>query len=253
LLIVNLMPFTKTTRQRGLYLLVAVFLTEFGYCQSKPDTSSVAYNDAKEFYFKSLGPELSLYNGIFYRGYNRYPNDEGQPYFGTDELAEGSVFYDGTLYENVEMLYDLLEDKLIIDHKYGAVRLELITKKIRYFTLNKHRFVYLTAETKSSPPSGLYELLYNGNYKVYARWKKKKISVANAHDLQTRYEEHYQFYIYKDEVFIPVKSKSSVLNVLIDKKPALQKFIRKQKLKFGARGVESLPKILTFYEADSDR
>ncbi len=175
MLIVNLKLFTKTTRQRGICSLVAVFFAVIGYCQPKPDTSSVAYNNAKEFYFKTLGPELSLYNGIYYRGYNRYPNDEGQPYFGSDDLIDGSVFYDGTLYENVAMQYDLVEDKLIIDHKYGAVRLELITKKIKYFIFNRHHFVYLPPQRLNrSFLRGCMNCFMRGTIKCTSSGRKKR-------------------------------------------------------------------------------
>lgn len=246
------MRLTEFTLAKGMSSFLIMILPGFGFCQSKGDSSQMAYARAKEIYFRTLNSELNLYNGVYYRGYNQNDSDEGQPYFGSDNWYGGSISYDGVLYENVSMMYDLLEDKVIIDHQYGGVKLELIKEKIKYFIINGHHFVHLTsALSNASIPPGFYEILFEGKNMSYARWQKKRIDVVTAHEVQVRYEDQNRFYILKGNKYFPVKTKSSILNVLKDKKPALQKFIRKQKLKFGTRCAESIPKVLSFYESGS--
>ncbi|SRR5258706_1740829 len=237
---------------KGICSLLIALLPRMVFCQSKSDSSLITYNNAKDAYFRALGTELNLYNGVYYKGYRQHENDEGQPYFESDLWYEGSVFYDGIFYENIPMLYDLIEDELVIDHRYGAVKLKLIKEKVNFFIINGHRFVHLTpAVSNSSLTSGFYELLYEGKYKAYARWQKKRNEVTTTNEIQVRYEQKVQFYIFNGNEYLPVRAKSSVLRILKDKKPALQKFIRKQNLNFGAQCIESIPKILSFYESGS--
>jgi len=74
------------------------------------------------------------------------------------------------------------------------------------------------------------------------------MEVARGHELQVQYEAHGRFYIFDGDKYSRVRTKSSVLRLLRDKKPALQKYIRKQDLNFGAHSAESIPKVLSFYE-----
>src|SRR6267142_7278950 len=96
------------------YSSLTLLLPYFGYGQSSADSlvRQRSYQNAKDTYFSALGPELNLYNGVYYKDYKTYENDEGQPYFGTDLWTEGSVLYDGVIYENVPMLYNVVDDKL---------------------------------------------------------------------------------------------------------------------------------------------
>jgi hypothetical protein len=236
----------------GVYLLHYLSLSVGGNCQSPADSSESAFATVKEIYFSTLGSELNLYNGVSYKGYILHETDEGQPYFASELWVEGFVNYDGVLYEDVSMLYDLVEDKVIIDHKFGAGKLELITEKLSSFGLNKHYFVHLNASmTSNTPENGFYERLFDGRLKAYAKWHKKKIDVVGAAAVQVKYEDQNRFYIFNGNEYVQVKSKSSVLNVLKDKKQVLSKFIRKYKLKFGATCGESLPKVLALYESGS--
>jgi hypothetical protein len=239
----------RLTPLKGICSFLIILLPGIARCQAKSDSSLLAYNRVKELYFQALGPQLNLYNGFYYKGYQQYDNDEGQPYFESDLLNDGSVFYDGVLYENVPMMYDLIDDELIIDHKYAAVKLRVIREKVKSFDFNDHHFVYLSQTTsRVALPSGFYELLYDGGYKAYARWQKKRVEVTSLHEIQVRYEQKVQFYLVNERGYFPVKTKSSVLKVLKDKKQALQKFIRQQHLSFGEQCVESIPKLLSFYE-----
>ena len=62
---------------------------------------------------RAWGPDLNIM--AFLTRYIQYANDEGQPYFDSDLWIEGSVSYDGIVYENISMLYDPVEDELVIE------------------------------------------------------------------------------------------------------------------------------------------
>ncbi len=237
-------------KRKGVHLLLYILLSISGYSQSSIDSSSYAYWAAREIFFRRLGPELNLYNGVFYKEFIQNETDEGHPYFESDLLVDGSINYEGIHYEDVSILYDLVNDKVIIDHKFGGFKFQLISEKVNSFSLHNHFFVHLiSSKPNTPPPNGFYERLYDGRFKAYAKWSKKKFDAIGAGAVQVRYEDQNQFYIFNGIEYIQVKSKSSVLNVLKDKKQSISKFIRKYKLKFGANCVESLPRILAFYES----
>jgi hypothetical protein len=203
----------------------------------------------KEMYVQAMGAELGLYNGVYYKEFTEYPNDDGQPYYASAEWFNGTVFYDGIRYENIPMHYDLVNDKLVIDHQFAAVKLELISRKVSYFDFEGHHFVRLDGDATGTVQSGFYEQHYNGKIKFYSRWYKKRIESIGAREVLVRYEEHRKLFLIKDNIYYAVKGKASVLKVLKDKKPMLQKYIRKNSLDFYTRRAESVAKVLAFYES----
>ncbi len=233
------------------WLAWLVSLPFVGISQSKMDSAilSSAHAYSKNAYYQSRHLELGLYNGIYYKEYVLHQNDEGQPYFETDQWVEGELFYNGVHYENIPLLYDVVNDKIIIDH---SVKLELISEKIKYFVIQEHRFVLLTANANSPIHTGFFELVYDGQSKLYAKWQKKRIEVIASRELQVRYEDQNRIYINKDGKFHSVKTKSSVLHVLEDKKIMLKKYIKKNQLNFRGHRAESIAKIMAFYESGAE-
>src|ERR1044072_745692 len=55
-----------------------------------------------------------LYTGILY--VRDYYNVKGHPFFQTDSFQKAEVFYNGVLYKNVDLLYDLSHDNVIVKY-----------------------------------------------------------------------------------------------------------------------------------------
>ncbi|MBS1505616.1 MAG: hypothetical protein JSS79_03115 [Bacteroidetes bacterium] len=203
----------------------------------------------KEIYVQAMGAELGLYNGVFYKEFPEYPSDDGQPYYASAEWYNGTVFYDGIRYDNIPMHYDLVNDKLIIDHQFAAVKLELISRKVSYFDFEGHHFVWLDNAAGGLMQAGFYEQHYDGKIKCYTRWYKKRIESIGAREVLVRYEEHRRMFIIKDNMPFTIKGKASLLKVLKDKKPLLQKYIRKANLDFYTHKAEAVANVLDYYES----
>jgi len=233
----------------GLPLLALVSFTAVGQPGSDSTLLSTASDRVKDLYHNSLGPELHLYSGVSYKGFKSNKNDEGQPYFESWDWVAGDVFYNGILFEGIPMIYDMVNDKIVIDHKYGRVKMELISEKVSYFVIGKHKFVRLVAESSLQP--GFYELVFDGTVKFYAKWQRKRLEVVKPRELQVQYEDQNRYYIFKDNRFYNVKSKSSVLDVLKDKRQVLQKDIRRYHLNFRRQRIEAISKILSRYESNA--
>ena len=209
-----------------------------------------AVKNARELYSRSLGAGSHLLNGVQYKEYNAHLDDVGHPYFASDDWVDGSVHYDGDVYEPVAILYDLVKEKVVIEHPYAGIKLELISEKIKYFSMPGHRFVRLDADTikNSSISTGFYDLLYDGRTKFYVKRQKEQKEQIVAGDLQVQFSEKDRFYIFKKGLYVPVKTKSSVLNVLKDRKTEVRKYIRKNKIHFRKSREEAITRVVSFYD-----
>ncbi len=226
-----------------------------GASQSKADEQvlSLAYDNSKAVYFNSLGSELALHNGISYKEYIPSESDQGIPYFESDDWTEGTLDYNGVPFENIPLLYDVVRDKVITQLSTSTTKLELISEKVKHFEINGHWFVRLSfPESNSQIQTGFFELLHRGQVQLYVKWQKERKKITESGQLEIRYEDQNRIYIHKDNQFYYVKSKSSVLNVLEDKKKLIQKFIRENHLNFKDQSVASISKIIAFYESVSE-
>ena len=204
------------------------------------DTTFVALAKKNEIarYEKIMISQSRLYNGIGYRSYN--PQADEHPYL-IDDWEDGSVVYDGELFLNVPIMFDISNDRVIVEHYGSREKMQLIETKISSFTLNQRRFVHLT---DSVLENGFYEVLYDGLTKVYVKWEKSYQEQPSGNTIHRYFAEKSFCYIYKENTFHPVKSKKSVLAVLSDRKSELNKFIGKTNIDFKILLIEVFLKLL---------
>lgn len=205
---------------------------------------------AKDIYTKQIGVESHLLNGVAYKDLKLHDDDEGHPFFTSNDWIVGTINYNGDSYINVSIQYELLRDKVIIEHPYSFFKLELIPEKINSFTISGHTFVRLLADTNKNPQikAGLFELLYDGNVKVYAKRTKNRQKIIDTRTNKNIFGEKNQYYIYKNGVYYSVKSKGSVLKVFNDRKAVIKKDLAKNKIRFGENRELALSKSAKLYD-----
>jgi hypothetical protein len=236
-------------------MLFILLIVPLGTAHAQPHAADTifllsAMKNARDLYSRSLGVSSHLLNGVQYKEYNPHFDDEGHPYFASDDWVEGSVYYDGQWYDGVAILYDLVKEKVVIEHPFAGIKLELISEKINCVTLPGHRFVRLDADTIKDSPirTGLYDLLYDGPTKFYVKRQKQQKDEIAGHEIQVKFSENDRLYIYKKGLYIPVKSKSSLLHVLGDRKTEIRKYIRKSKIHFRRGREEAIARVVSFYD-----
>jgi len=233
-------------------LMVLVILPFMGASQSQEGgkVRSLAYENGRAAYFNAMGSELALHNGIAYKEYVPNESDQGIPYFESEDWTDGTIHYSGVSFENIPLLYDVVHDKVITQLATSTTKVELISEKTTYFEINGHRFFRLTfLENNSRIQTGFFELLYHGRAKLYVKWQKERKKITESGQMEIHYEDQNRVYINKDDQFYYVKTRSSVLQVLEDKKKLVQKFIRVNHLNFKDQYVASISKIMAFYES----
>ena len=226
-------------KKKSALLLIANVFFSFAYCQSENlDTSQVqsSINQAIGLYYKAIGENAHLYNGSEYMQYIVFnPAKDRNPFFQNIFMQNGTVMYDGTVYHDVPLTYDVYKDVLIGMRYSWNYRIQLVTDKVDFFELAGHYFRLLREDSTASLPDGwgFYEKLYEGkSISVLAKRKRKKEERYYSAEFTTYFFQNDHYYIKKDGTYFPVNSKSSVLDVLKDKKKEIRKYLRKNNISF---------------------
>ncbi len=199
------------------------------------------------FYISSLGESTHLYNGAEY-SYS-YHGVTGHPFFETDQRVKGNVFYDGTLYTDIPISYDLTRDEVLMDNKAQGFDLRLVTDKIKSFTILNHVFVRLVRDTINKggiEATGFYDLLFNGRIKVLAK-RRKKIEQAFKAEEAPRFIQYNEYFVLKNDEYHKVDSKRSLLDVFGDQKDKLKKYLKKNKLNYKKNPENTIVKAADYY------
>ncbi len=233
-------------KKRGLIVASWVsFFHLYGFSQSLPaDTLFLAQGRKNEvaLYTKAMVAQSGIFNGTEYRDYR--PLKDELPLFSVD-WVDGSVFYEGEVYENIPLLYDLSTDKLITEHYSSRQKIELIDNKIESFSLGEHHFVHLRDDRLRK---GFYELVYDGTTKVYMRRQKTLQQSLAGTEIRRNFEEKEFYYIFKKGNYYSVKNKKSVIAVLKDKKSELNQFIAKNHIRFKISREKSIAMVAEYYD-----
>lgn len=228
--------------------LLGILISPAGYCQSSND--SIFYHNVikniKDTYFSSIQNNAHLYNGIEYEYFGR--GVIGSPFFMVDTMHNGSVFYDGILYEDMPLRYDMVDDAVLV--KYGSDNntIRLIQEKVVYFSILDHKFIRFSDDDHSNDFSGFYELLYNDkNVLAFAKRYKKRMLSSNVEDKLGSFVQYDQYFIYKDGKYFSVNSQSDLAEIFSDKAQAIKKFMRSEKATYKKNPEQAIISTVIFY------
>ncbi|MDJ1473679.1 hypothetical protein [Xanthocytophaga flava] len=215
------------------------------YAQNADSSAKKAIISAVEFYRKSTEESQHLYNGPEYYIYDARSTEH--QFFKSDEMEEGSVYYDGQFYPNVLIMYDIVKDEVAIEHLNRYDQLQLQKEKVRYFTVLNHHFIRLE-KANTGLRTGFYDILYEKRLKVLARRIKERDEVIEQMKIVVEFPAKNFFYIYKDGIYHNVSSKGSVLKLFQDQKKALRKYIRENQLRFKKDRENAIVKVTAHYD-----
>ncbi|MGZ3750070.1 MAG: hypothetical protein ACXVB0_12605 [Mucilaginibacter sp.] len=220
-------------------------LSDSTYLQSAT-TQTVAYFD------KSIGQQSRLYNGHEYLPYDLHIKGTALFPLDVDSWESGEVNYDGAYYKNVPMKYDIYKDVVVVLLYNKFSMFTLLSERVHDFTLAGHHFVRVEADSvnnNSDVITGFYDQLYGGKVEVLARRTKTiQNSSTTTATLETYFVADQEYYLRKGRTYYKVSSQSSFLNVLKDKKSALQQYIRENNIKFRRDPEGAMAKIASYYD-----
>ncbi len=200
-------------------------------------------------YYRSTGENSHLNNGSEYAGYD--VNFIGNPFFDTTAMQPGSVYYDGTLYENLPILFDICNDAVIINRYNQDFRIRLVNEKIGYFSLLSHTFVRIVPDSASRLVIGIgfYDRVYKGKMEVLVRRKKiiKDDPVVNG-EIKSRYKAVENYFIKRNNAYFPVRTEKSVVRLFKDRDKEIRRYIKKNKLSFKKQPEYAIIQVARYYD-----
>lgn len=235
-----------------LYLFLTLLPTRI-FSQTVTDTSFLAISvaNAKKVYQEFIQGNAHLYNGTEHKLYQ--PFNEEHPYFISDDWVLGSVVYDNELNENVPMIFDLKNDRVVIDHFSSGNKIELVSKKVSSFTLHGHNFITLKPDSLNKEiQEGFYDQLYKGNIGIYARRTKLYEERIQANVLIRSFTEKNRYFLLKDGKYLPVNNKSAALDALSDRRKMLKQQMSKSRIRYKKEREKWLVTLAGFYDTLKD-
>lgn len=235
-------------------IVVVLFLfapSAFSVAQPGQDVTflAAAKQNAVNRYNQALGAQARLYNGSKYRAPEHAL--EEHPYFASEDWIMGSVNYDGEVFEDVPLMYDLFQGALVTEHFPSGHAIQLVHGKLQNFSIAGHHFEKIENETvgNSLPNSGFYDVLYPGPTRVVARRQKQKHEAIVSTEIQRSYQERNRYFLFKNGVFFQVKSKRSVRKLMTDKKQEIKRFHRQHKVPFSLDRERMLKMTAEYYDS----
>jgi len=220
--------------------------------QAQSDTlpGNLALNNAIQQYHAYLTPEPGLYRGSQYVIFP-FPFKEGHPYFDQDHMQTGSVLYNGILYKDIPLIYDLVRGLLVTLDVSKAFKLSFINQQVDSFTIQNHIFIHLKDSLNPAVPRhGFYEVLYNGRITLLKK-EKKTIREDISFGILNRYIDvpPTGYYLKKDTTWYTIYNRKGLFRALRDKSQELKKFLRSNKIKFKDDKDNTLIKSAIWYDS----
>lgn len=142
---------------------------------------------------------LPLYNGIGYVEKYKVINTYHK-FFKSTDFLQGSMFYDGQMYPNLEMKYDLHDDLVLLNLRSGQrmVLLQPDQEKIDDFKIDGRHFVHIQDSiSKVRQTAGYYELLYQGvHFQLLEKHVKKRFERKGKNALYSEFKSRNKNYFY---------------------------------------------------------
>ncbi len=194
--------------------------------------------------FYSRQDSLTLYNGRQFYGYSL--SIEGSAFYQSTEWKTGSVFYDGNLYHNVEMMYDLYRDELIVKHPVG-IPLLLFRERVKEFTLAGQTFEYLESDPTHVISNGFYHRIAKGRAVVYVKRKKNLEEKINGLQVDRKFVSSDHFYVMIDGKYHPVKKQQELLSLFKDKRAEIYQFKDRMNMKYKTNPEQFILTLVNYY------
>lgn len=199
--------------------------------QTSSSDQSASLKNTLAYFQTEIGEDAHLYTGKEYTPYEK--GIKGDPFFSSSQMQNGTVFYDGTLYTDIPLLFDIVRQEVVINFYDQDVRIKLLNEKIKYFTLAGHRFenIVLAEGKEENVVHALYDVVFDGRASVLVKRAKRIKTPVRAEEPPVFVEDDAVF-VRNAGALYAVDSRNSLLQALNDKNELIKTYIRKNKFRF---------------------
>jgi len=215
----------KNHKKHFICILIFGFLLNISNLYSQNNKEESFYN----WFDNSIGKEnLSINNGPAYKDTYVTIGDNNM-YYVANKFMKGNVTYDGQIYYDLNIKYNIFQDQLIInpigESKYSSIA--IIQDKTSAFSINGKNFVKLNKEVSALPQltTGYYELtVLREGFNLYTKHFKKIESKTQDYKAYSYFTEDNTYFIFYKNVFYTSNSKSEIIKIFPDQKKQINDF-----------------------------
>ena len=220
----------------------------FGQTQTEKDSHQLTIKNTVSRYYKSLGEQSGIYHGPAYIGYP-YQLSNGHQFFESPNLTQGTIFYNGMLYQDIPMWYDLVKDEVVVQNIDSLSMISLHNERIDYFSLLGHYFLKISQDSSSSLSTGFYDQIYKGKTEVLVRRYKGTLEDVSTEGIFTKIlKQKNEIYLKKEGKYFSVLSSGSVLKALGNKQKEILSHLKKNAIKFKKDPEKAIVMMVSYYD-----
>ncbi len=231
----------RTTSSMNHFILISFFiLITSSSVVAQYDLAGLDLDgNVTEWFDQSIGKQnLRIVSGDFYEVKNR--STLSHKFYLSNKWALAEIDYYGNKYTGIYVLYDVVDDQLLIRHptryNYFAQPIRIHQARVKSFSILDHAFRYY--EEEESPPTGpgFYEELYLGNHIDLIVKRKKEENVEN-NELFVGYRLNDQYFLRYQDTDYKITRRRSIIKSLKPYKKQLRQYIRQYSLKLKVEDV----------------
>lgn len=227
------------------YLLSILLMISCCAIDPEPILAASAYSSVIQ---NNPSDKQMLLNGRIWR--NQYSNAIGDQFFLSNSFLRGSVFFNGRRFDNLDLLYDINSDELLLKTESSPVIImnkEMVDSFILAFNNRDYHIINFGNDT-SGVLRGYVNIIYDGPSTLYVKYRKNFQPMA----VDGRYDIFYfenSAYLKKGDEIMPVSGKKKLLALLEDKKKEIRHYLRSNSLKLRQKDPETYIPVLEYYDS----
>jgi hypothetical protein len=224
----------------GLILIILTFLPKFVFTQWKPNLST-----SQQVLY---GPDDLLVNGSLY--VPDHPKAEGNPYFQEEKWTHGKIVIIGKSFENIEFVYNVETDKVIIQSKdimQNKMAVLLNRDFVDAFYIDEHYFINLDQLNLTNGEKGFAELIYRSGLTFIIKHKKdflKQYSQSNQFGSYSKLKS--EKYIQSNDQLKKLPTRKSFLDYFKSNRSQIKKYLRTNNIRYKTASKNELSGLLKF-------
>jgi hypothetical protein len=198
------------------------------------------------------GTNDMMVNGRHYQP--EHPMATGHPYFQTDLFTQGKLFVRGRVYDQVELLYNVERDQLILKKQLtnnNMVQIIASAALLDSFTFHDQLFINKRLLDFKKDEEGYLKKLFRNNWQLYLQVEKDYYPVFSDKHPYGRYGKLTQTYYLIDDkdVVFRFKSRRSFLKMFgKKKKKEVKRYMKKLDMRFTKASDRQWSELMKFCE-----
>jgi hypothetical protein len=230
------MQLIKASGNKTFVLIFIVGIMIFPAQTIFPQTGKLlnSADELKKLAEHEYGPDDLLVNGSMY--IPERLRAEGNPYYQDDNWFIGTIIIKGKSFQNVEFIYHVELDRVIImskDMKQNKIAVLLNNDFVDSFYWKEHYFINLNELNLTGRETGFAELIFKSGFTFIIRHKKVFLNDYSQSNQFGRYSKLQSIrYIQSGDQLVKVQTKKMFLEYFNPYQVQLKKYLRTNNIKY---------------------